>query len=86
MSEEATEGKGKSPLGLGAWAAIFAAVLAVVFLAGYWASSGSGIQPGYFEKADAPAYGVGGGTESVGAGLGEEFEEHFKSLYEDDEE
>ena len=47
-----------------------AAGLVVMFVIGYSFSSRSGIQAGYFEKAEAPAYGVGGG-ETIGAGLGE---------------
>ncbi len=55
--------------------------LIVTFILGYRLSDRSGIQPGYFEKAEAPAYGVGGG-EAIGAGLDEEFQDHFKDLYE----
>ena len=49
-------------------------------------SYSTGIQPGYFEKAEAPAYGVGGG-EILGAGMGDEFQEYLKALNleEDDE-
>jgi hypothetical protein len=55
--------------------------LIVTFFLGFRLSDSSGIQPGYFEKAEAPAYGVGGG-EVIGAGLGEGFQDHFKDLYE----
>jgi hypothetical protein len=55
--------------------------LIATFILGYRLSDRSGIQPGYFEKAEAPAYGVGGG-EAIGAGLDEEFQDHFKDLYE----
>jgi hypothetical protein len=55
--------------------------LLVTFFLGFRLSDRSGIQPGYFEKAEAPAYGVGGG-EVIGAGLDEEFQDHFKDLYE----
>ena len=54
--------------------------LVATFLLGYGLSNRSGIQAGYFEKAEAPAYGVGGG-ETLGAALGEEFQEHFEDLY-----
>jgi len=57
------------------------AILALTFIAGFRNSYLSGIQPGYFEKAEAPAYGVGGG-ELLGAELGEEFQKHLESLYE----
>jgi len=59
---------------------VLAAGLVIMFAFGYGLSSRSGIQPGYFEKAEAPAYGVGGG-EILGAGLGEEFQDHLKDLY-----
>lgn len=63
------------------WLTVVLAVgLAAMFAVGYGISNRSGIQAGYFEKAEAPAYGVGGG-ESIGAGLGEEFQAHFKDLY-----
>ena len=56
--------------------------LVITFVIGFRLSQQSGIQPGYFEKAEAPAYGVGG-MEVIGAGLGEDFQEHLKNLYED---
>lgn len=62
--------------------AVLAVGLAVTFVVGFGLSNRSGIQVGYFEKAEAPAYGVGGG-ETIGAGLGEEFQDHFKNLYQD---
>ena len=57
-------------------------ILAVAFVFGFINSYSTGIQPGYFEKAEAPAYGVGGG-DLMGAGMDEKFQEHLKSLYED---
>ena len=61
-------------------------ILTIAFLFGFINSYSSGIQPGYFEKAEAPAYGVGGGT-LLGAGMGDEFQEYLKALNleEDDE-
>jgi len=64
---------------------VLTASLIAMFALGYGLSNGSGIQAGYFEKAEAPAYGVGGG-EMIGAGLGEKFQDHFKDLYETVEE
>ena len=55
-------------------------MLITAFLFGFINSYSSGIQPGYFEKAEAPAYGVGGG-ETLGAGLDTEYQEHLKTLY-----
>lgn len=62
-------------------------VLAVVFLAlmlaiGFKVSYTSGIQPGYFEKAEAPAYGVGGDIRVEG--ISEEAEDYYKSLYQEE--
>ena len=59
---------------------LLVAGLVATFVLGYGLSNRSGIQAGYFEKAEAPAYGVGGG-ENLGAGLGEEFQAHFEELY-----
>jgi hypothetical protein len=53
------------------------------FLVGFNISKRSGIQPGYFEKAEAPAYGVGG-EEKLAPGLGEEYERYFKELYKEE--
>lgn len=52
--------------------------LILAFMYGYINSYSSGIQPGYFEKAEAPAYGVGGG-ESY-SGMDEEFQKYLKEL------
>ena len=55
--------------------------LILAFMYGYINSYSSGIQPGYFEKAEAPAYGVGGG--SAFSGMDEEFQKHLEGLYEE---
>lgn len=57
--------------------------LTVAFVYGFVNSYSTGIQPGYFEKAEAPAYGVGGG-ETMGAGMDKAFQEHLKSLYKEE--
>lgn len=57
-----------------------AAALLLGAAAGVGVSAGSGIQPGYFEKQEAPAYGVSA-EKRLGAELGEEFEQHFEKLY-----
>lgn len=57
--------------------------LTVAFVYGFVNSYSTGIQPGYFEKAEAPAYGVGGGDSAV-AGMDKEFQEHLKSLYQEE--
>lgn len=62
------------------WIAMFAAAFAVGALLGFKMSDVSGIQPGYFEKQEAPAYGVSE-VKALGSDFGKEYEEHFKSLY-----
>jgi len=57
--------------------------LILAFMYGYINSYSSGIQPGYFEKAEAPAYGVGGGE--AFSGMDEKFQEHLKKLYQDED-
>jgi len=70
----------------GRWStAVLVTFLLFAFVTGFWLSNLTGIQPGYFEKAEAPAYGVGGGI-VIGAGMGEDIQEHFKQLYDEDEE
>jgi len=60
--------------------AMFVTAFAVGALLGFGMSDRSGIQPGYFEKQEAPAYGVST-VKSLGSDLGKEYEEHFKRLY-----
>ena len=60
--------------------AMFVAAFAVGALLGFKMSDVSGIQPGYFEKQEAPAYGVSE-VKALGADFGKEYEEHFKKLY-----
>jgi len=60
-------------------------ILVMAFMFGYINSYSTGIQPGYFEKAEAPAYGVGGG-DTLAAGMDEEFQKHLKALYQEENE
>lgn len=60
-------------------------ILTMAFMYGFMNSYSTGIQPGYFEKAEAPAYGVGGG-ETLAAGMDEEFQKHIEALYQEEEE
>jgi len=52
-------------------------------LLGFSASYRTGIQPGYFEKQEAPAYGASE-DKAIGSELGKEYEQHFKDLYKED--
>ncbi len=47
---------------------------------GFRSSYQTGIQPGYFEKQEAPAYGVAD-DKPMGSEFGKEYEEYFKKLY-----
>ena len=62
------------------WIAMFVAAFAVGAVLGFGMSDATGIQPGYFEKQEAPAYGVSE-VKALGSDLGKEYEEHFKKLY-----
>jgi len=66
---------------------IIASVIALLltFIVGFRVSYVQGIQPGYYEKKEAPAYGVGGGG-GLDVDLDKATEDYFKSLYKDDEE
>lgn len=52
-------------------------------LLGFKTSYGIPIQPGYFEKQEAPAYGVSE-DKAIGSEFGKEYEEHYKELYQDE--
>jgi hypothetical protein len=56
------------------------AAFALAALAGFRVSAHGGIQPGYFEKQEAPAYGVSK-EKPMGSELGKDFEEHYRKLY-----
>ena len=60
--------------------AIFVTAFAAGAALGFGMSDATGIQPGYFEKQEAPAYGVSE-VKALGSDLGKEYEEHFKRLY-----
>ncbi|GAB4388968.1 MAG: hypothetical protein Kow0025_11450 [Thermodesulfovibrionales bacterium] len=67
------------------WLLLSVVMLAMMFSVGFMVSHSSGIQPGYFEKAEAPAYGVGGGDDSLGAEIGKEAADYYKKLLESTE-
>ena len=62
------------------WFAVIGALFCLAFMLGFRTSNASGIQPGYFEKQEAPAYGVSE-EKALGSDLGKEYEQHFKELY-----
>lgn len=64
------------------WIAICVASVIFGFLAGYGLSSHTGVEPGYFEIAEAGGYGAG--AESVATeGISQEEQEYYKSLSEE---
>jgi hypothetical protein len=65
------------------WIAAILGIFILGSLLGFSTSNNTGIQPGYFEKQEAPAYGVAE-AKSLGSDFGSEFEEHFKNLYKDE--
>ena len=68
------------------WLALIFVLFTVAFLYGFNSSYGDGIQPGYFEKAEAPAYGVSDSTDGLDVEMDKDVEKFFKDLYKDDEE
>jgi hypothetical protein len=65
------------------WFALIVILLILGAALGYKVSDSTGIQPGYFEKQEAPAYGVSA-EKAIGSDLGKKFEEHFKDLYKEE--
>jgi hypothetical protein len=66
----------------GHWLLIAVALWALGFLGGYKMSSASGIQPGYFEAAEAGGY---GGGEVTIEGISNEVQDYYKNLYKEEE-
>ncbi len=62
----------------GYWFILAAAVWLLSFLAGYKVSYSTGIQPGYFEAAEAGGYGGGGAAIE---GLDKATQDYYKELY-----
>lgn len=66
------------------WIVAAAVGMLLTFLVGFKVSYSEGIQPGYFEKKEAPAYGVGGG-ETFGKDLDKDVQDYFKNLYKEEQ-
>lgn len=60
--------------------AVIASIFMLGMLLGFKTSYGVPIQPGYFEKQEAPAYGSSE-IKAIGSEFGKEYEEHYKELY-----
>ncbi len=65
------------------WIAVIAVIFMLGVLFGFKTSYGIPIQPGYFEKQEAPAYGVSE-DKALGSEFGKEYEEHYRDLYKED--
>jgi len=65
------------------WIAVIAVIFLLGVLFGFKTSYGVPIQPGYFEKQEAPAYGVSE-DKALGSEFGKEYEEHYRDLYRKD--
>jgi len=66
----------------GHWVLISLAVWVASFAAGFAVSKSTGVQPGYFEAAEAGGY--GGGETSI-EGIDQKMQDHYKNLYKNDE-
>lgn len=64
------------------WITITLAAILLGFLVGYSISTRTGVEPGYFEIAEAGSYGAGSGSAAV-EGLSEEDQEYYKQLTEE---
>jgi hypothetical protein len=61
------------------WFAIVGAAFILSYLLGYVVSSKTGVEPGFFERAEAGGYGVT--TEkSEAAGLDKDLQDYYKTL------
>ena len=66
----------------GLWFAIVGATFILSYLLGYVVSSKTGVEPGFFEKAEAGGYGVT--TEkSAAAGLDKNLQDYYSTLTEE---
>lgn len=65
------------------WVMIAVAVWTVSFAAGFAASSATGVQPGYFEAAEAGGY--GGGGDAAVEGIDQTTQDYYKDLYKEEE-
>lgn len=66
----------------GHWVLIALALWTLGFLGGYTLSSSSGIQPGYFEAAEAGGY---GSPEVTIENISQEVQDYYKDLYKEEQ-
>ncbi|TAN45337.1 MAG: hypothetical protein EPN22_02860 [Nitrospirae bacterium] len=65
----------------GIWLLICVIVWGLGFIGGYKLSYSTGVQPGYFEAAEAGGYGSGGDTVE---GIDKKTQDYYKELYKDE--
>lgn len=65
----------------GIWILLCVIVWGLGFLGGYKLSYSTGVQPGYFEAAEAGGYGGGGDTVE---GIDKKTQDYYKDLYKDE--
>lgn len=63
------------------WTLIIVVGCFLAFFVGWTISSGTGVEPGYFEAPDAGGYGAGS-EGSAPEGVSEELQEYYKDLAE----
>ena len=63
------------------WVMVAVFVWIAGFSAGFAASSATGVQPGYFEAAEAGGY---GGGETTIEGIDQKTQDYYKDLYKDE--
>ncbi len=63
------------------WTLVTLAAVVVSFLLGYGVSSNTGVEPGYFEAAEAGGYGGGGGGgDAAGLNISKDAADYYKDL------
>ncbi len=67
------------------WSLTVLATTLLAFLAGYVVSTDTGIEPGYFEAAEAGSYGAPASEGEVIEGISEEEADYYKELTSQDE-
>ncbi|MCK5624192.1 MAG: hypothetical protein KAJ11_17960 [Alphaproteobacteria bacterium] len=62
------------------WVSIIVVASVFAGLLGYATSSRTGVEPGYFEAAEAGGYGAAAGEDSGAEGMDQELQEYYENL------
>lgn len=65
----------------GLWVSIVGTAAIIAYTLGFVVSKGTGVEPGFFEKAESGGYGVSGGDSAV-EGVSEEMANYYNELKE----